>query len=169
MASSMGFSYSISLLSAIRATGLLAFTLAGLFPAEHVYLFWTHVGSRAGAVMCRRTHLLPSLSVDGASLVSPSPRFQPPPRRTQRADLPHYALLLAWCQGLWDLSAGRAFVVGLLSRYPLKSPSCLCSHSLLHRFQPQPDRFLARIRCLLPFFSTHRLTEPKHRPECPIA
>ena len=38
----MGFRSLISLLSAIRATGLLAFTLAGLSPAEHVSLAWTH-------------------------------------------------------------------------------------------------------------------------------
>lgn len=42
MASPMGFRSLISLLSAIQATGLLAFTLAGLFPAEHASLGWTH-------------------------------------------------------------------------------------------------------------------------------
>src|SRR5262245_24338042 len=36
-------------------------------------------------------------------------RFQPPPRRTQRADFPHYALLFASRQGLWDLSRWRDF------------------------------------------------------------
>src|SRR5450759_605869 len=36
--------------------------------------------------------------------ISTMPRFQPPPRRTQRADLPHCALLFASPQDLWDLS-----------------------------------------------------------------
>jgi hypothetical protein len=49
------------------------------------------VGSRTGAVACRRANLLPSLSVDGASLASPSLRFQSPPHRTGQADLPHPA------------------------------------------------------------------------------
>jgi hypothetical protein len=38
----MGFRYSVSLLSAIQATGLPAFTPAGLTPAEHASLLWTH-------------------------------------------------------------------------------------------------------------------------------
>jgi hypothetical protein len=38
----MGFRYSVSLLPAIQATGLLFLTLAGLTPAEHTYLTWTH-------------------------------------------------------------------------------------------------------------------------------
>src|SRR6516162_5848282 len=36
--------------------------------------------------------------------VSTAPRFQPPPRRTQRADFPHCAPPFASCRGLWDLS-----------------------------------------------------------------
>src|SRR5215211_4578603 len=36
--------------------------------------------------------------------ISTMPRFQSPPRRTQRADFPLYALLFASPQGLWDLS-----------------------------------------------------------------
>ena len=38
----MGFRNSLSLLPAIRATRLLVFTLAGLTPAEHASLRWTH-------------------------------------------------------------------------------------------------------------------------------
>src|SRR5437762_3580596 len=49
------------------------------------------VGSRVGAVMYRRAHLLPSLSVDGASLATPSFRLRPPPHRTGQADFPHPA------------------------------------------------------------------------------
>src|SRR5260370_42689387 len=36
--------------------------------------------------------------------MSTVPRFQPPPRRTQRADFPHCAPPFASCRGLWDLS-----------------------------------------------------------------
>jgi hypothetical protein len=42
MALSMGFRSSVSLQSAIQATGLLALTPAGLTPAEHASLRWTH-------------------------------------------------------------------------------------------------------------------------------
>jgi transposase-like protein len=41
--------------------------------------------------------------------ISTMPRFQSPPRRTQRADFPLYALLFASPQGLWDLSCGATF------------------------------------------------------------
>ena len=37
------------------------------------------------------------------------PRFQPPPRRTQRADFPHCAPPFASCRGLWDLSCWGDF------------------------------------------------------------
>ncbi len=42
MALSMGFRYLVSLLPAIQTTGLLVFTPAGLTPAEHTSLTWTH-------------------------------------------------------------------------------------------------------------------------------
>jgi len=45
MALSMGFRASVSLIPAIQATRLLTFTLAGLTPAEHVSLHWTHNGT----------------------------------------------------------------------------------------------------------------------------
>ena len=38
----MGFRYSVPLLPAIQATELLILTLAGLTPAEHPSLRWTH-------------------------------------------------------------------------------------------------------------------------------
>ena len=38
----MGSRYSVSLISAIQATGLLTITPAGLTPAEHASLSWTH-------------------------------------------------------------------------------------------------------------------------------
>src|SRR6059036_1090974 len=42
VASSMGFRASVSLRPAIRVTGLLALAPAGLPPAEHISLHWTH-------------------------------------------------------------------------------------------------------------------------------
>ena len=42
IALSMGFRYSVSLLPAIQATGLLILTLASLTPAEHTSLNCTH-------------------------------------------------------------------------------------------------------------------------------
>ncbi|MBL7124248.1 MAG: hypothetical protein ISS14_05100 [Actinobacteria bacterium] len=39
---SIDFSNSVTLLAAIQATGLLAFTLTGLTPAEHTSLNWTY-------------------------------------------------------------------------------------------------------------------------------
>lgn len=42
IALSMGFRYSVSLLPAIQATEFLILTLAGLTPAEHTSLSWTH-------------------------------------------------------------------------------------------------------------------------------
>jgi len=43
MALSMGFRYSVSLISAIQVTELLILTPAGLTPAEHTSLCWTHI------------------------------------------------------------------------------------------------------------------------------
>ena len=45
MALSIGFRVSVSLNPAIQATGLLASTPAGLTPAEHASLRWTHDGA----------------------------------------------------------------------------------------------------------------------------
>jgi hypothetical protein len=45
MALSMGFRSLVSLLSAIQATGRLAFAPAGLSPAERASLRWTHLRS----------------------------------------------------------------------------------------------------------------------------
>ena len=53
MALSIGFRVLVSRHPAIQATGLLASTPAGLSPAEHASLRWTHVGSRTGAVPLR--------------------------------------------------------------------------------------------------------------------
>ncbi len=48
--------------------------------------------------------------------ISTMPRFQSPPRRTQHADFPHYALLLASPQSLWTYLAGATFGCGRRTR-----------------------------------------------------
>src|SRR5229473_8623416 len=50
-----------------------------------------------------------SFAMPGGFTVPPAPRFQPPPRQTQRADFPHGAFLLGACEGLWDLSHWERF------------------------------------------------------------
>ena len=45
----------------------------------------------------------------GGFTVPPWPRFQLPPRQTERAVFPHSAFLFAACQGLWDLSCWERF------------------------------------------------------------
>src|SRR6266850_1000436 len=92
------------------------------------------VESRCGAVALGRTYLLPPLSSGGALMVlpwlrfhipligrvegwragvargsRPTPRLQPPPRRTQRADFPHCAPPFTSRQSLWDLSCWGDF------------------------------------------------------------
>ena len=43
----------VFLISAIQATGLLAITLTGLSPAEHICLIWTHIqaGKKDAAIL----------------------------------------------------------------------------------------------------------------------
>src|SRR5918996_3851682 len=58
-------------------------------------------------------------------------RFQLPPPRTQRADLPHYALLHHSHQGLWDLSYWSRFRRGQPSQaVPIKEPDPLVQPAL---------------------------------------
>ena len=58
------------------------------------------------------------------------PRFQPPPRRTQRADFPLYAPPSASCRGLWDLSCRGDF-------QPVASHS-IAVEQLQGAMQPRP-------------------------------
>jgi hypothetical protein len=64
--------------------------------------------------------------------ISTLPRFQPPPRRTQRTVFPYYALLSASPQSLWDLSCWGSFPrrpVGLSRpRPPHARPAVTRSH-----------------------------------------
>src|SRR5262245_15707729 len=62
------------------------------------------VGSRAGAPAVGGGFPVPLFRLRNGFTIPPWPRFQPPPRQTQRADFPHCAFLLASHQGLGDLS-----------------------------------------------------------------
>ena len=67
------------------------------------------VGSRAGAPAVGGGFPVPLCRSRNGFTFPPWPRFQPPPRQTQRADFPHCAFLCASCQGLWDLSCWERF------------------------------------------------------------
>src|SRR5262249_29635978 len=67
------------------------------------------VGSRAGAPAVGGGFPALLFRLQDGFTVPPWPRFQPPPRQTQRADFPHCAFLLASYQGLWDLSCWDRF------------------------------------------------------------
>ena len=69
------------------------------------------VGSKAGAVSTGTgSCCLPeAFTIFPVPQSVPWPRFQLPPHRTQHADFPHYALLFASYQGLWDLSSRERF------------------------------------------------------------
>jgi len=83
------------------------------------------LGTRLLVRLCRGRHRrrLNSMRLQGATLtgrvedwraglgrrVSTAPRFQPPPRRTQRADFPHCAPPFASRRGLLDLSCPGDF------------------------------------------------------------
>ena len=71
---------------------------------------------RAGLGRCLCSLLSRSFGCE-CHIISTVPRFQPPPRRTQLADFPHYALLLASPQGLWAYLAGATFGRGRRTRY----------------------------------------------------
>jgi hypothetical protein len=73
----------------------------------HLPLF--QVGSRAGAPAVGGGFPVPLFRLRNGFTIPPWPRFQPPPRQTQRADFPHCAFLLASHQGLWDLSGWERF------------------------------------------------------------
>jgi hypothetical protein len=70
---SMGFRASVSFLPAIRATRLLTFTLAGLAPAEHASLRWTH-NRTCGRVGRQRVILVDTFPT--APLRTPLDRFR---------------------------------------------------------------------------------------------
>src|SRR5262249_49811568 len=100
--------------------------------------------------------------------ISTMPRFQSPPRRTQRADFPLYALLFASPQGLWDLSCRGDF--------RLWPPNPIAVEQLQGVVQPWPTpprpaplRFRARSMWRRTFFSTQSLMKLKHALECPTA
>ena len=75
MASSIGFRPLVSRRPAIQATGLLALALAGLTPAEHASLRWTHVGSRTGASVTLGATTFPAPATSNAACGFPALRF----------------------------------------------------------------------------------------------
>ena len=74
--------------------------------------------------------LLPRPFVCECHIISTVPRFQSPPRRTQRADFPLCAHLFASRQGLWDLSCWGDF--------RLKPPNLVAVEQLQGLVQPLP-------------------------------
>ena len=84
---------------------------------------------RAGLGRCSCSRLSRSFVCECHN-ISTMPRFQPPPRRTQHADFPHYALLFASRQGLWDLSCWGDF--------RLKPPNLVAVEQLQALVQPLP-------------------------------
>ena len=113
----MAFHFSLALNNGVKAVELseiithLAF-YSGWAPDGAHRGRRSSVGSRTGAVLLRS-----GLSVSPRFLweclisraVNP---FQSPPRRTQRADFPHWAHLFASCQELCDLSCWSDFRAG---------------------------------------------------------
>ena len=86
---SIGFRVLVSRHPAIQTTGLLTLAPAGLSPAEHASLRWTHgrVGDWRAGLGRSLCSLLARSFVCECHTISTVPRFQPPPRRTQHADL----------------------------------------------------------------------------------
>jgi hypothetical protein len=109
MALSMGFRASVSLRPAIQATGRLALAPAGLPPAEHICLVWTHAGG------CSRTRTASasawSAATDATTRAgSPTWRRRSPPRASHgsAASAPSTALqrLPAWPRGRSEVARG---------------------------------------------------------------
>src|SRR5450759_2231524 len=94
-----------------------------------------------------------------------SPRLVKPSVRFSRTGLS----CLLHAKAYETYPAGRAFGSGRRTRYKLNSPSSPYSHDLLHRFEPKPFRFFARLRCRRIFFSTQSLINEKHSLSCPSA
>ncbi len=80
----------------------------------------------------------------------PLPRFQPPPHRTQHADFPHNAPLLASYQGLWDLSDWERFPPRLATTDPVVTEESEAA------IQPPPTPPLPAEAWALP--GTHQMT-----------
>ena len=101
--------------------------------------------------------------------ISTMPRFQPPPRRTQHADLPHCALLFASPQGLSDLSCRGDF------RQRSANPVTIEQSQGFVQPLPTPSRpaealsFPSAQHVAPNLLSTQSLIKVKHSLECPTA
>src|SRR5467141_4261228 len=127
------------------------------------------VESRCGAVALGRTYLLPPLSSGSALVVRPwlrfhipligrvegwragvargsrpTPRLQPPPRRTQRADFPHCAPPSASRQSLWDLSCWGDFRPVASHSIGVKQPSSVVQPPPIPSFPAEALSFLSK-------------------------
>ena len=67
------------------------------------------VGSRTGARTVGGGFPATLFQLGGGVTIPPWPRFQFPPRQTERADFPHSAFLFVLPQGLCDLSRWERF------------------------------------------------------------
>ena len=87
----------------VRMPGFPLFQQLGKRKARSFSRFLTlpvEVGSRAGAPAVGGGFPVPLFRVRVGVTIPPWPRFQPPPRQTQRAAFPHCAFLLAAYRGL---------------------------------------------------------------------
>ena len=113
-----------------------------------------------------RTYLLPPLSSGGALMVPPwlrfhipligrvedwragrpptVPRFQSPPRRTQRADFPHCAPPFASRQRLWDLSCWGDFRPVASHSIGVEQPSSVVQPPPIPSFPAEALSFLSK-------------------------
>ena len=129
------------------------------------------VGSRTGA-MLRRFSLAGSLRFRGECLNVRTVSWFPAPASSNPAGcfpaLGFPACFVSRVMGPIPLSD---FPSGSLSTHavPIEDTELVMEPRGIHRFQPNPCRPRARIRCRRTFFSTHCLINEKHRLECPRA
>ena len=75
-----------------------------------------------------RVYRVLPVSSGSASLTEPLAGFHPPPRRTERADFPHSALLLASQEDLWDVANCKELVPGHVAKSDTYRPQRKAIH-----------------------------------------
>jgi hypothetical protein len=75
-----------------------------------------------------RVYRVLPVSSGSASLTEPLAGFHPPPRRTERADFPHSALLLASQEDLWDVANCKELVPGHVAKSDTYGPQRKAIH-----------------------------------------
>ena len=86
------------------------------FPGAWLYADGGRVGDWRAGLGRSLCSLLARSFVCECHTISARATFPAPPRRTQRPDFPHCALLFASPQGLWAYPAGAAFGAGRTTR-----------------------------------------------------